>query len=91
MVLPLLMSVGLPALAGTGSVPLTGALGALPLGYVSTRTCWYRCRPRIIFIQTGDIGKGIQTGLTSFLAVKILGGLHLGQVSGTRYKQCCSR
>jgi hypothetical protein len=27
------------------------------------------------FLQTGDIGKGIQTGLTSFLGGKVLGGL----------------
>ena len=68
MVLPLLFGMGLPALAGTGalgatlagmSVPMLSGLGA---GLGS-------------FIQTGDIGKGIQTGLTSFLGGKILGGL----------------
>ena len=74
MVLPLLFGMGLPALAGTGalgatlagmSVPMLSGLGA---GLGS-------------FIQTGDIGKGIQTGLTSFLGGKILGGLS-GSTSG---------
>ena len=68
MVLPLLLSMGLPALAGTGalgatmaglSVPMLSGLGAGLGG----------------FMQTGDLGKGIQTGLTSFLGGKIMGGL----------------
>ena len=68
MVLPLLLGMGLPALAGTGalgatlagmSVPMLSGLGA---GLGS-------------FLETGDIGKGIQTGLTSFLGGKIMGGL----------------
>ena len=33
------------------------------------------------FIQTGDIGQGIQTGLASFLGGKVLGGLS-GSTSG---------
>ena len=70
MVLPLLMSIGLPALAGTGalaSVPLLGTMGAAGLAGVGAGLG--------SFLQTGDIGKGIQTGLTSFLGGKILGGL----------------
>ena len=70
MVLPLLMSIGLPALAGTGalaSVPLLGTMGAAGLAGIGAGLG--------SFLQTGDIGKGIQTGLTSFLGGKILGGL----------------
>jgi hypothetical protein len=70
MVLPLLMSIGLPALAGTGalaSVPLLGTMGAAGLAGVGAGLG--------SFLQTGDIGKGIQTGLTSFLGGKVLGGL----------------
>ena len=68
MVLPLLLSMGLPALAGTGalgmtmaglSVPMLSGLGAGLGG----------------FLQTGDIGKGIQTGLMAGLGGKIMGGL----------------
>ena len=70
MVLPLLMSIGLPALAGTGalaSVPILGTMGAAGLAGVGAGLG--------SFLQTGDIGKGIQTGLTSFLGGKVLGGL----------------
>jgi len=68
MVLPLLLSMGLPALAGTGalgatmaglSVPMLSGLGAGLGG----------------FMQTGDIGKGIQTGLMAGIGGKVLGGL----------------
>ena len=68
MVLPLLFSLGLPALAGTGALGATlaklsvPALAGIGAGLGS-------------FVQTGDIGKGIQTGMTSFLGGKILGGL----------------
>ena len=68
MVLPLLLSLGLPALAGTGALGATlagfgvPALAGIGAGLGS-------------FVQTGDLGKGIQTGLTSFLGGKILGGL----------------
>ena len=68
MVLPLLFSMGLPALAGTG------ALGAT-LGTMSVPALAGIGAGLGSFIQTGDIGKGIQTGLTSFLGGKILGGL----------------
>tara|TARA_R110002126_G_scaffold64185_2_gene164503 strand:+ start:388 stop:1812 length:1425 start_codon:yes stop_codon:yes gene_type:complete len=68
MVLPLLLSLGLPALAGSGALGATlagfgvPALAGIGAGLGS-------------FVQTGDLGKGIQTGLTSFLGGKILGGL----------------
>lgn len=70
MVLPLLMSIGLPALAGTGAlagIPLLGTMGAAGLAGVGAGLG--------SFLQTGDIGKGIQTGLTSFLGGKVLGGI----------------
>ena len=65
MVLPLLFSLGLPALAGTGALGATlaklsvPALAGIGAGLGS-------------FVQTGDIGKGIQTGMTSFLGGKYL-------------------
>ena len=68
MVLPLLFSIGLPALAGTGALGATlarlsvPALAGIGAGLGS-------------FVQTGDIGKGIQTGMASFLGGKVLGGL----------------
>ena len=74
MVLPLLFSLGLPALAGTG------ALGAT-LGTMSVPALAGIGAGLGSFVQTGDIGKGIQTGMTSFLGGKILGGLS-GSTSG---------
>ena len=68
MVLPLLFSLGLPALAGTGALGATmarlsvPALAGMGAGLGS-------------FVQTGDLGKGIQTGMASFLGGKLLGGL----------------
>lgn len=68
MVLPLLMSLGLPALAGTGALGATiGAMSVPALAGIGAGLG--------SFIQSGDIGEGIQTGLTSFLGGKILGGL----------------
>jgi len=74
MVLPLLFSLGLPALAGSG------ALGAT-LGMMSVPALAGIGAGLGSFVQTGDIGKGIQTGMTSFLGGKILGGLS-GSTSG---------
>jgi hypothetical protein len=62
MVLPLLLSMGLPALVGSGALGagtfLAGlsapALAGIGAGLGS-------------FIETGDLGTGIRTGLTSFL------------------------
>ena len=68
MVLPLLFSIGLPALAGTGALGATMAglsapvLSGLGAGLGS-------------LVQTGDIGEGIKTGLTSFLGARVLGGI----------------
>ena len=68
MVLPLLFSMGLPALAGSGALGATlGAMSVPALAGIGAGLG--------SFVQTGDIGKGIQTGLTSFLGGKILGGL----------------
>jgi len=78
MVLPLLMSVGLPALAGSGV--LTGALGTTLAG-MSVPALAGIGAGLGSFIQTGDIGKGIQTGLTSFIGGKALGAL-TGSTSG---------
>jgi hypothetical protein len=71
MVLPLLMSVGLPALAASGSVPFLATLGAS----VGTAGLAGIGAGLGSFLQTGDLGDGIKTGLTSFLGGKILGGL----------------
>ena len=68
MVLPLLFSIGLPALAGTGALGATlGALSVPALAGIGAGLG--------SFVQTGDIGKGIQTGMASFLGGKVLGGL----------------
>ena len=74
MVLPLLFSMGLPALAGTGALGAT--LGAMSVPALAGIGAGFGS-----FVQTGDIGKGIQTGLTSFIGGKILGGLS-GSTSG---------
>ena len=68
MVLPLLFSIGLPALAGTGALGATlGAMSVPALAGIGAGLG--------AFVQTGDIGKGIQTGMASFLGGKVLGGL----------------
>ena len=70
MVLPLLMSIGLPALAGSGAlagIPFLAGMSAPALAGIGAGLG--------SFIQTGDIGDGIKTGLTSFLGGKILGGI----------------
>ena len=62
MVLPLLLGLGGSALAGTGAITGLSALtaGALGSGLGS-------------FIETGDLGEGIKTGLMSFAGGKLLG------------------
>ena len=68
--LPLLFSVGLPALVGSGALGagtfLAGlsapALAGIGAGLGS-------------LLQTGDLGEGIKTGLTGFIGGKLLGGL----------------
>jgi len=65
--LPLLFSLGLPALApaiGLGAVP-TFALSGIGAGLGS-------------FFETGDVGKGIKTGLLAGLGSKIFGGMGSG-------------
>lgn len=74
MVLPLLFSLGLPALAGSGALAGLGAFGTTLAG-MSVPALAGIGAGLGSFIETGDLGKGIQTGLTSFVGGKILGGL----------------
>jgi len=69
MVLPLLFGLAGSALGGAG---LAGGLGALTAGAIGSGLGR--------FAETGDLGKGIETGLTSFLGGKALGTL--GKVAG---------
>jgi len=62
--LPFLFSLGLPALAPT--LGITGMSGAALAGVGAGLGS---------FLETGDVGKGIKTGLTSFLGGKILSGM----------------
>lgn len=71
MVLPLLFSLGLPALAASGSVPFLATLGAS----IGTAGMAGLGAGLGSFVQSGDIGDGIKTGLASFLGGKVLGGL----------------
>ena len=73
MVLPLLFAMGLPALAGSSALAGT-ALGSI-LGGLSAPALAGIGAGLGSFIQTGDLGEGIKTGLTSFLGGKLLGGL----------------
>jgi len=74
--LPFLFSLGLPALASTGALGATlggmsgAALAGMGAGLGS-------------FMETGDVGKGIKTGMLSFLGGKLLGGLG-GGVAGLK-------
>ena len=74
--LPFLLSLGLPALASTGALGATlggmsgAALAGMGAGLGS-------------FFETGDVGKGIKTGLVSFFGGKLLGGMG-GGVSGLK-------
>jgi len=67
MVLPLLFGLAGSALGGAGALGSLGALGAGALGSGLGR-----------FVETGDLGKGIETGLTSFVGGKALGALGSG-------------
>ncbi len=67
MVLPLLFGLAGSALGGAGALGSLGALGAGALGSGLGR-----------FVETGDLGKGIETGLTSFVGGKALGALSKG-------------
>ena len=68
MVLPLLFSFGLPALAKTAA--FGGALAGLSAPMLAGFGAGLGS-----FLQSGDIGKGVQTGLTAVLGGKLLGGL----------------
>ena len=67
MVLPLLFGLAGSALGGAG---LAGGLGALTAGAIGSGLGR--------FAETGDLGKGIETGLTSFVGGKALGALGKG-------------
>jgi len=62
--LPLLLGLGGSALGGAG---MLGGLGALGAGAIGSGLGSY--------LQTGDLGKGIQTGLMSYMGGKALGSL----------------
>ena len=62
--LPFLFSLGLPALAPT--LGITGMSGAALAGLGAVLGS---------FFETGDVGKGIKTGMLSFFGGKLLGGL----------------
>jgi len=70
--LPFLFSLGLPALAP--SIGLGGLSGAALAGMGAGLGS---------FLETGDVGKGIKTGMLSFLGGKLLGGLG-GGVAGLK-------
>jgi len=70
MVLPLLMSIGLPALAGSGAlagIPFLAGMSAPVLSGIGAGLG--------SFLQTGDIGDGIKTGLLAGLSGKVMGSL----------------
>ena len=69
MVLPLLLGLAGSALGGTGALGAMGALGAGALGSGLGR-----------FIETGALGKGIETGLTSFIGGQALSSI--GKMAG---------
>ena len=64
MALPLLLGLAGSGLAGAG---MLGSMGALTAGALGSGLGSY--------LETGDLGKGIQTGLTSFLGGKLLGSV----------------
>ena len=83
MALPLLLGFGLPALASTGALgTFLGGMGATTLAGIGAGLG--------SFLDTGDVGKGIQTGLIAGLGGKAMGALTgagtqglAGAVSGT--------
>ena len=74
MALPLLLGFGLPALAGAGAFTGMGAAGAF-LGGLSAPTLAGIGAGLGSFLETGDVGKGIQTGLVAGLSGKAMGAL----------------
>ena len=70
MVLPLLFGLAGSALGGAGalsSIPLLSGLGAVGAGALGSGLGR--------FVETGDLGKGIETGLTSFLGGQALSSI----------------
>lgn len=68
MALPLLLGLGGSALGASGALAGLGALGApLAAGAIGSGLGSY--------LETGDLGKGITTGLTSYLGGKALGSI----------------
>ena len=74
MALPLLLGFGLPALAGSGALAGLGAAGTF-LGGLSAPTLAGIGAGLGSFLETGDVGKGIQTGLVAGLSGKAMGAL----------------
>jgi len=72
MVLPFLLSMGLPALASSGM--LTGTLGTF-LGGMSAPMLSGLGAGLGSLIQTGDLGEGLKTGLAAGLGAKVLGSM----------------
>ena len=72
MVLPFLLSMGLPALASSGV--LTGTLGTTLAGMSAPFLSGLGAGLGS-FIQTGDLGEGLKTGLTAGLGAKVLGSI----------------
>lgn len=70
--LPLLLGLGGSAMAGAG---LLGGMGALTAGALGSGLG--------SFIETGDLGKGIATGLTSYFGGKMLGSAFGGGADPT--------
>ena len=73
MALPLLLGFGLPALAGSGV--LGAGAAATFLGGLSAPTLAGIGAGLGSFLETGDVGKGIQTGLIAGLGGKAMGAL----------------
>ena len=78
MALPLLLGLAGSGLAGAG---MLGGMGALTAGAIGSGLGSY--------LETGDLGQGIQTGLLSFLGGKALGSV-MGGASGAGASEAAS-
>lgn len=78
MALPLLLGLAGSGLAGAG---MLGGMGALTAGAIGSGLGSY--------LETGDLGQGIQTGLLSFLGGKALGSM-MGGASGAGASEAAS-
>ncbi len=72
MALPLLLGFGLPALAGSGMLAGTAAAGLAAFGAPTLAGIGAGLGT---FLETGDVGKGIKTGLVAGLSGKAMGAL----------------